>query len=83
MTESEARKRWCPFTRYAHRNAPTGGNRLMNSAGTDDITKASCIASDCMAWRWLPIEEQKHIKAIESNKPPPARRGYCGLAGKV
>jgi len=79
MTEQEARKRWCPFVTFQRVGDTTLDSRGCTSDGNGT---PSCIASDCMAWRWLPIEEQKHIKAIESNKPPPARRGYCGLAGK-
>lgn len=39
MTEDEARKKWCP--------------NLLSLADIDvDI---HCVASDCMAWRWLPL----------------------------
>lgn len=34
-----------------------------------------CVASDCMAWRWGGFGPP--------SAPPSARRGYCGLAGKV
>lgn len=43
MTEAEAKKKWCPFTRIAE------GDTTINR-GYVDLT--CCIASACMAWRW-------------------------------
>ncbi len=40
-----------------------------------DGSRYLCIASNCMAWRW-----DDDSKALQRDNP--ARRGYCGLAGK-
>ena len=74
MTEEEARKRWCPFVRYATRDDGgdyperahvVTGNRFLHKPGPG---LTNCIASGCMAWRWTGF--------------PAERLGYCGLAGK-
>lgn len=90
MTEEEARNKWCPMARVQHVTFPrpndegTGllcvGNRDIGLLVTPndfdaetDITK--CIASDCMAWRWIdPTNPHLDDRAAEG--------GYCGLAGK-
>ena len=38
---------------------------------TEPATRPTCVASDCMAWRWCNGEEHIHEQI-----------GYCGLAGK-
>lgn len=51
MTEEEAKQRWCPFARLG--NEP-GCNRWPTPAerNEEEDSRALCIASDCMAWRW-------------------------------
>jgi hypothetical protein len=63
VTENEARTKWCPHAR----DADLGGNR--DSSG-EQPQVATCIGSQCMAWRWL--QTTKH-----------SGRGYCGLSGSV
>ncbi len=63
MTEEDARSKWCPF-------AITGyfGIALNRLHDPEPITRETCcIASQCMAWRWL-------NKASDN--------GYCGLANE-
>ncbi len=59
-TEAEARQCWCPFVRV---------NPFGSITNRGDISTTTCIASECMAWRW-------------ANTIEPERIGYCGLAGK-
>jgi hypothetical protein len=59
MTEDEAKQKWCPMAR----GLENGGNY-----------GASCIASACMMWQWIPRFSAD--KEVEMTK-----RGYCGLAG--
>jgi hypothetical protein len=48
-------------------------------------TRAQCIGSGCMAWRWA--ESIPHIctkcgtEEAEWEDHPELRKGYCGLAG--
>lgn len=62
-TEEEAKEKWCPFKPIV----------------TEENRTHRCIASDCMAWRWIyPLrkgETEKDRASLDI--------GYCGLAGKV
>lgn len=60
-TEEEAKTKWCPQM-IDHRG---------EFAGND------CIASRCMAWRWLPRESR-----MVNDDVVYVQVGYCGLAGK-
>lgn len=73
MTEDEAKTKWCPFVRVLldTPDLKGTGNRLSSlEADLDNPVQARCIASDCMAWRWIgpPRDQPRH--------------GVCGLAGK-
>lgn len=76
MTEDEAKAKWCPFTRtakYESGHAPMAINRPM----TDEYWPKSlnCIASACMAWRWIGQWDR------DLNQATATSSGYCGLAG--
>ena len=78
-TEEEAKECWCPFARYSSetREWMRASNRWVGAAdSTSNPVPARCIASQCMAWRW--VEEIWTGDTL--TKPDP--RGYCGLAGK-
>jgi hypothetical protein len=84
-TETEARSRWCPFARSV-RQIPVGGSQIAIMAHNRDNPDGNipaCIASSCMAWRWLTPKVLRDIDLVTSDvveeKP---RLGYCGLAGK-
>ena len=76
MTEQEAKLRWCPFARVMmHDTAdrPVAGCAGINRDPENNLPLAvRCIASDCMAWRWVKHQEN----------PPEKKLGCCGLAGK-
>ena len=63
MTEQEAKTKWCPMIRSS---AGIESNCATNTYD-ESYTHPSCIASDCMMWRWT---DSPHTK------------GYCGLGGK-
>ena len=63
ITEAEARTKWCPHTRVTN-SASSSYNRW----GVYQPKQISCVASDCMMWEWLRVDE-KH-------------KGYCGLGNK-
>lgn len=95
MTEDEAKKKWCPFSRIGA-SGGNGNNRWIESAGEDATTAANykpvlCIASACMAWRWTDAGRQpvagyqdasgaSHATQWADSAAPPID-GFCGLAG--
>lgn len=79
MTEEEATGMWCPFARPRP-------DYLQSSASNRDqsgqvVDRSMCIASRCMAWRWI-------VRFGTSPDNPadcailPSTHGYCGLAGR-
>jgi hypothetical protein len=51
LTETEAKKKWCPYARA------TGDNRaFVKTDPSKPPAACSCIASLCMAWRWGEVE---------------------------
>jgi len=78
VTEDDARRMWCPFTRVLETAHPRhdAGAAVNRRSGQRPALCTECQASACMAWRWYDIEEL----APEREK---LRRGYCGLAGKI
>lgn len=77
MTEEEARTKWCPFGRVYSPNGAYNRTETTAAAGP-----SRCIASNCMAWRWIkdPVTNLftfgKELPSYEGE------HGYCGLAGK-
>jgi hypothetical protein len=73
-SESDARLKWCPFTRVE------GGNRLNNTLN-DGFENAPapfhCVAGKCMFWREM---HYSHLKAGAAKSL--VGHGYCGAAGK-
>ena len=90
ITELDALKKWCPFTRHAAFGSPA-----INRSGDADkfgidynpVNKWNkCVGSDCMAWRfrkpnseWVERELSDGSKMGSFENVP---NGYCGLAGK-
>lgn len=66
LTEEEAKTKWCPMSRMEGNNRHWGSQKYISS----------CIASECMMWRW----------SDERGKTPDGDRvyitGFCGLGGK-
>ena len=98
MTEDEAKTKWCPFARATFTVPPTinsprengyVGNRDCNNSV---IPNVNCIASSCMAWRWLGYigEEVLPPSATDGWKPTmrqlpregDVHLGFCGLADR-
>lgn len=73
MTEEEARKKWCPFTRSIT-------TTVDDIPSTNGSLKFECIASACMAWRWKP-KVRVAIDGEVVGYDPDDTNGYCGLAG--
>lgn len=72
ISETAARRKWCPMVRVE------GGNRLLNlnTDGFDAEHKYHHrIASDCMGWRAYHLSYHKGGEDTEQH-------GYCGIAGR-
>ena len=67
MTEDQAVRKWCPFSRVDNTHITPNRNMFSNVEGSN------CIASKCMAWRVL--DNQKNL--LQEKK-----QGFCGLAGE-
>ena len=68
LTEAEASKKWCPHIR----DIRVGAHEFQTSVAT-------CRASECMLWRFVPLlGPADQASMIEIAAP---RKGYCGLAG--
>lgn len=78
LSETDARRKWCPFVRFAKFDGEAPHNR--SSDFLNDAPRYCCIASDCMAWRWIGANPGN-----PNSQPylPTDHRatGYCGLAG--
>lgn len=92
MTEDEAKKKWCPHARIK------GSNRAyeVGEGGVAVLVdgRPLCIASACMAWRWIdaPVEGREgsqeavqigsrvHVERVPAIKAV-VGDGFCGLAG--
>ena len=60
VTEKEAKERWCPFAQFG-----SGCNRKL-AESSEPLSACMCIASQCMAWRWMPLmADQPFMDAIK------------------
>lgn len=86
--ESQALKRWCPFSRVATQMAdgsivPSSANRLHAPKGYGPISGSMCIGSGCMAWRVRVHHENRDCREPEDERIGKySSDGYCGLAGR-
>jgi hypothetical protein len=84
-TEEEAKKKWCPTVRFSTFNgrnpeAEAAVNCYDNDKRQEDFT---CIASDCMMWRWVYELESKHFESWQPDKRVKTDKGHCGLASRM
>lgn len=101
-TEDQARHKWCPFARIARDESLhgpagitpriTGGVNRDALGETPNPQSCRCLASACMAWRWLGWVQEEAIPSFPSPDWEPTVTtwpqdsgavlvGYCGLAG--
>ena len=94
-TEAEAKLCWCPFARLAIPGPSIGFNRAAPAdldSGPIISAATCCIASACMAWRWLGRQHYDDCAAIRTQTDMTQAPcdcnaqagwcGYCGLADK-
>ena len=82
MIEDEAKTKWCPMVRVAIDGTFLINNR--NQVNAEDKGRATCIGSECMAWRWhLQTKPMEYGMLNVSGGPDEysETEGYCGLAG--
>jgi len=77
MTEDDAKKKWCPMSRYGDFNLGGALNRGLDEAGT-----LNCVGSSCMMWRWemtpSAAARTKENNDVITSEPS----GFCGLSGR-
>jgi hypothetical protein len=71
MTEQEARTKWCPHARVNtlvtgtdYNETAVGGAACNRADPSSMYDKATCIASGCMAWRFVdaePVYERRYV----------------------
>lgn len=82
LTEKQAKEKWCPFARQGAFFLIPPGPLPTTTPDVWSVRGNTCIASECMAWRWGDGEftnEPEHVKRPLKDQ----RRGFCGLAGPV
>jgi hypothetical protein len=69
VTELEAKRRWCPWSRVEVGETGVVVNRFAVDMDVGELLFGAtlCIGSGCMAWRTNVVNESD---------------GYCGLGGK-
>lgn len=78
MTETEAKTKWCPMTKFVPSLHPDPEIAGMANAAQ----KLNCIGSDCMMWRPTNTNLDGTVRAkFDGDAAVP--EGYCGLAGKL
>lgn len=84
MTESTAKEKWCPFVRtgaYTDRGELRAISVNRDSRPEIEIA-CRCIASKCMAWRWLVKEAHPESSMVSKRLPVEQWKGYCGLMAR-
>lgn len=76
MREKEARTKWCPYRREIVWFDSTGNQTPALSHNNGSL---SCVASDCMMWRFKTNRQMGYDRNPDS---PCLSAGYCGLGGK-
>ncbi len=67
MTEDEAKTKWCPHARsLVTLNGENGAIAVCSGNRFEGDNVVVCLASACMAWRWLPTSPHtvKNAKAL-------------------
>jgi hypothetical protein len=77
-TEKEARQCWCPFARAAISDGTFAATANRAIEKTVEIEGCRCVASACMAWRWVDEVDEIHGTVATTKRI----RGFCGLAGR-
>lgn len=82
MTEEEAKTKWCPFSSSRVIQRPTAPEEAYVAAILEPETNQPstlCIASSCMAFRWMP---ERLIRTMDELEPVKTiQHGFCGLVG--
>ena len=88
MTEEDAKKLWCPFARQFHQSRSMTDDVLIANRTETSAPIGTCLASACMAWRWVD-QEGDYEYAITENRysgnvvqlVPPPEPGWEDMRG--
>jgi hypothetical protein len=76
LTEEQAHTKICPHIRLGVPNYDMHNDQVGITYVPD-----CCIASKCMAWRWV-SQLSRHVEGDRQIENIRNEVGYCGLAGK-
>lgn len=77
FTEEQAKTKWCPYSRVmVDQDVEVSVNRSVRGGEPDP--DCMCVATGCMAWRWVVDASGKLVEA-----PDGALQGYCGMGGSL
>lgn len=71
MTEEEARKKWCPFSREGDKQ-----HGFTFESRRSVVFGRLCLASDCMMW------DGRNYATTDDDNGPVEMRGFCALGAK-
>ena len=88
-TEEQAREKWCPHARTTYVGDSGAEQFPSNRYGTSDGTNFNpkdcrCIASDCMAWRWVPLKvTPEYLDAVRALAEETAEKAPFAKAARA
>lgn len=77
LTEENAKTKWCPMVRVFKNECE---KTYTTNEDFNNGFEKTCIASDCMMWRWNKVYAGLSHGGKQTNYSNDG--GYCGLAGK-
>ena len=75
--EGDAKTKWCPFARAVSRIG--NGEHVINRSSGDINVGVNCVASACMAWRWVETHIDDPAGGSEMILSGDTH-GFCGMA---
>ena len=84
--EQTASQKWCPMVRLGEGNSTDNRSSSAGFIRNDEpgagIKWNCCIASECMMWRWVKVDDCVGDEEHQVSFQRMTELGYCGLGGK-